>query len=272
MAMDAERVAYNPIMFGPGGAGQADGLGLGGGGFLGGIILASLLGRGNGLLGGNGAAAGADVVAGDIAAKVVALQNSTNIIDAIGLLGNEIQVGLNANNMNNANNFRALDNQICGVNQNLANLNFAQTIQNMNNTQAIQNQATANQIIAAENACAIKGLIQAESDATRSLVHAETDRIVALMNSNLIDDLRNELLQERRSRDNREIEINVTQTNQQTQQVLQNQMQQQGIIFANALNALGDQVNRAANSVVNVGSGTVAGGQTNSQANTKVNS
>ena len=255
-------------IYSPGGMGGFGGFG---GGGIGGLGLIGLIGI-NSFLGRDGLGTGVAGAAALGAGTTVLEQNVSNIREEIGTLGNEIQVAFSASNINNANNFRALDNQICGVNQNLANLNFAQTIQNMNNTQAIQNQATANQIIAAENACAIKGLIQAESDATRSLVHAETDRIVALMNSNLIDDLRNELLQERRSRDNREIEINVTQTNQQTQQVLQNQMQQQGIIFANALNALGDQVNRAANSVVNVGSGTVAGGQTNSQANTKVNS
>lgn len=260
MAMDAERVAYNPIMFGPGGAGQADGLGLGGGGFLGGIILASLLGRGNGLLGGNGAAAGADVVAGDIAAKVVALQNSTNIIDAIGLLGNEIQVGLNANNMNNANNFRALDNQLCGVNTNLSNLNFAQTIQNMNNTSAIQNQASGFQVINQENFCAVKELIHTDGDATRNLI-----------TQNLIDGLRAELALERRGRDQRETEINIINTATATQAQLQVQGQQQQQQFAQFANLVSDQLARQANSIVNLGTMT-ASGQTNSAAQTKVNS
>lgn len=265
MGMDSERVAYNPIMFGPGGTGQGDGLfGAGGGGLIGGLLLGTLLRGGTGGLFGGGVGAGvaaAEITAGDIAAKVVALQNSTNIIDAIGSLGNEIQVSLNAANMNNSNNFRGLDNQICGLNTNLSNLNFAQTIQNMNNTSAIQNQASGFQVINQENFCAVKELIHTDGDATRSLI-----------TQNLIDGLRAELALERRGRDQRETEITITNTNTQTQNVLQAQMQQQGIIFANALNALGDQVNRAANSVVNVGSGTVAGGQTNSQANTKVNS
>lgn len=186
-------------IYSPGGMGGFGGMGgLGGFGLVGLIGLNSFLGR-DGL--GVGAAGAAGLALGS--GTTVLEQNVSNIREEIGTLGNEMQVAFSAANINNANNFRALDNQICGVNQNLANLNFAQTIQNMNNTQAIQNQATANQIIAAENACAIKGLIQAESDATRQLVHAETDRVLALMNANLIDDLRNELLQERRSRDNR---------------------------------------------------------------------
>lgn len=260
MAMDAERVAYNPIMFGPGTTGQ-DGLGLGGGGLLGGLILGTLL-RGGGLFGaGTGAAAGAEVVAGDIAAKVVALQNTTNIIDAIGLLGNETQAAFNASNMNNSNNFRALDNRLCESEKSAIIAANAALVSGLQNTQSIKDQASAFQVINQENFCAVKELIHNDGDATR-----------ALITTNLIDGLRAELALERRSRDNREIEINVTQTNQQTQNQLQAQMQQQNQFLATMFNSLGDQVNRAANSVVNVGSGSVAGGQTNNQSATKVNS
>ena len=103
-------------------------------------------------------------------------------------------------------------------------------------------------------------------------VHADGDATRALINGIEMQNLRDALAAERRRSDQREVEINVTQTNQQTQQVLQNQFQQQSQSISSWLNALGDQVNRAANSVVNVGSGTVAGGQSNNQSATKVNS
>lgn len=79
------------------------------------------------------------------------------------------------------------------------------------------------------------------------------------------------LANERRGRDNREIEINVTQTNQQTQNQLQAQLQQQNQFSASMFNSLGDQVNRATNSVVNLG-GTILGNQDATQSNTKVKS
>ena len=108
--------------------------------------------------------------------------------------------------------------------------------------------------------CAVKQQINSDGDATR-----------ALITQNLIDDLRSQLGAERRGRDNREIEINVQNNATQTQQVIQQQQQQQTQFLASLFNGLGEQVNRATNSVINVGSGLVAGSQDNNQANTKVN-
>lgn len=247
-----------------GGAGYAGGLGggLGGFGLVGLIGLNSFLGRGG--LGGDGDFRGG-------AGTTVLEQNVSNIREEIGTLGNEMQVAFSASNINNANNFRALDNQICGINQNLSNLAYAQTLQGVQNTQSIKDQATANQIIAAENACAIKGLVQAEADATRQLVHAETDRVIALINATETQNLRDRILELTRHGERRETEINITNTATATQNQFQQQLQAQSQLFANGLNLLGDQIARQTNSIVNLGTMT-ASGQTNSAAQTKVNS
>lgn len=239
----------------------------GGMGGMGGFGLVGLIGL-NSFLGQNGFNNGLN---NGTTGTVVLEQNVANIREEIGALGNEFQTAINASNINNANNFRALDNQICGINQNLSNLSFAQTLQGVQNTQSIKDQATANQIIAAENACAIKGLVQAESDATRSLVHAETDRIIGLLNQTKIDDLREQLELERRGRRDREVEIQITNTATATQVQQQTQFQQQQQQFAQFANLVSDQLARQQNSIVNLGSMTGTG-QSNSAAQTKVNS
>lgn len=253
-----------------GGAGYGFGGGFGGIAPIGLIGLNTFLGGRGGFGDGFGNGPFPGVGAGVIG-STVAEQNISNIREEIGTLGNEMQVAFSAANINNANNFRALDNQICGINQNLSNLNYAQTLQGMQNTQSIKDQATANQIVAAENACAIKGLVQAEADNTRSLVHAETDRVIALINATETQNLRDRILELTRHGDRRETEINITNTATATQAQLQVQGQQQQQQFANFANLVSDQLARQANSIVNLGTMT-ASGQTNSAAQTKVNS
>lgn len=251
--------------------------GIGGLGLVGLIGLNSLWGGrggwGDGWGGGGFGPNGAGVVASTVADQNISefRKDVQGVNTTVESLGNELQGAINMSNMNNANNFRALDNQICGLNQNLANLNYAQTLQGFQNTQAIKDQATANQIIAAENACAIKGLIQAEADNTRSLVHAETDRVIALINANQTQDLRDRILELTRRGDNREIEINVQNTANATQNQMQAQLQQQRQELATFMNVVGDQLARQTNSIVNLGTMT-ASGQTNSASQTKVNS
>ena len=238
-----------------GGTDIVGGMGYGGG--FGGIAPIGLIGL-NTFLGGRGGFGGdAALNGGGIVASTVADQNVSElrkdvqgVNTTVEALGNEI-AGTFFNLTNNINtNFRGLDNQICGIDKTIMQGNFALSSQMSNFQHSVDNQF-----------CAIKSAIHADGDATR-----------ALITSNLIDGLRADLAGERRSRDNREIEINVTQTNQQTQTQLQAQLQSQNQFLASMFNSLGDQVNRAANSVVNVGSGTVAAPQSNNQANTKVNS
>jgi len=176
-------------------------------------------------------------------------------------LGNEIAQSQFNQTMDSNNNFRNLDNRLCDSEKSQLQSAYAQSLQAFQNTQAIQSQLSAMQTANDLQFCSVKQQINADGDATR-----------ALITQNLIDDLRSQLTAERRGRDNREIEINVSQTATQTQNQLQAQLQSQNQFLATMLNSLGDQVNRATNSVVNVGSGLVAGSQSNSNANTKVNS
>lgn len=176
-------------------------------------------------------------------------------------LGNEIAQSQFQQTMDSNNNFRNLDNRLCDSEKTQLQSAYAQSLQAFQNTQAIQSQLTAMQTASDLQFCAVKQQINADGDATRNLI-----------TQNLIDDLRSQLHAERRGRDNREIEINVSQNAIQTQAQLQAQLQNQNQYFSSLLGNLSDQVNRATNSVVQVGSGLVAGGQSNNQANTKVNS
>lgn len=249
-----------------GGAGYGFGGGFGGIAPIGLIGLNTFLGGRGGF--GNDGFGNGGINGGGFVASTVADQNVSELRkDVQGVnttvesLGNELQGAINASNMNNSNNFRNLDNQICGVEKTLLQQSYAQSLQAFQNTQAIQTQMSQFQTSNDKQFCAIENAIHADGDATRNLI-----------TQNLIDGLRAELAGERRGRDNREIEINIANTATNTQTQLQAQVQQQNQFLATMFNSLGDQVNRAANSVVNVGSGTVAGGQTNNQSNTKVNS
>lgn len=239
--------------------------GLGGG--IGGLGLVGLIGL-NSFLGNRGLDGFGAGVPGAVAGTTVLEQNVSELRkDVQGVnttvhqLGNEIQAALAQQTLGQTGEFRNLDNQICEVEKTALQTAHAASIQGMQNTQMLSNQLTAFQVSNDKEFCAIKSQINADGDATR-----------ALITQNLIDGLRNELLQERRGRENREIEINVQNNATQTQNQLQAQLQSQNQFLASMFNSLGDQVNRAANSVVNVGSGSVAGGQTSNQSNTKVNS
>lgn len=211
----------------------------------------------------NGGPNGAGIVASTVADQNISelRKDVQGVNTTVESLGNELQGAINASNMNNSNNFRNLDNQICGVEKTLLQQSYAQSLQAFQNTQAIQNQMSTFQHATDQQFCAVKQAIASDGDTTR-----------ALITQNLIDGLRAELASERRGRDNREIEINVQNNATQTQNQLQAQMQNQNQFIASLLGNLSDQVNRAANSVVQVGTGLVSGSQDNNQANTRVNS
>lgn len=243
-------------------AAYAGGLGggIGGLGLVGLIGLNSFLGRDglNGFGGTGGAIPGTTVLEQNVSElrKDVAGVNTT-----VEALGNELQGALAMQNLSQQAEFRNLDNRLCDSEKASMQMAYAQSLQAFQNTQAIQSQMTAFQVSNDKEFCAIKSQISSDGDETR-----------ALINSIEMQNLRDALATERRNRDNREIEINVNQTNQQTQNQLQAQLQSQNQFLSSMFNSLGDQVNRATNSVVNVG-GTLAGlGQSNNQANTKVNS
>lgn len=238
-----------------------------GGGFGGGFPLVGLLGVNNFLGGrggfgndgfsGNGAIPGTTVLEQNVSElrKDVAGVNTT-----VEALGNEIQGALAMQNLAQAGEFRNLDNRLCDSEKTALASAYAASLQAFQNTQAIQTQINGVQTSMDAQFCQVKNAIHIDGDSTR-----------ALINSIEMQNLRDALELERRGRSNREIEINISNTNQQTQNQLQAQLQAQSQIIANSLNLLGDQVNRAQNSIVNLG--TMAGtGQTNTNANTKVNS
>lgn len=214
------------------------------------IGLNTLFGRngfGNdGFVNGGGAIPGTTVMEQNVSElrKDVAGVNTT-----VEALGNEIANAHFQQTMDINNNFRNLDNRLCDNEKATMNMGFA-----------ISNQMSNFQHSVDTKFCNLETAIHADGDATR-----------ALINSIEMQNLRDALASERRNRDNREIEINVTQTNQQTQNQLQAQLQSQNQFLATMFNSLGDQVNRATNSVVNVGSGLVTSPQSNNNANTKVN-
>src|SRR6478609_2517670 len=240
--------------------GETDIVGGGGGygfGGFGGIAPIGLIGL-NTFLGGNGWGnngwGNGGPNGGGFVASTVADQNISELRkDVSGVnvtveaLGNELQGALNSSNMNNANNFRNLDNQICGVEKTLLQQSYAQSLQAFQNTQAIQNQMSSFQHATDQQFCSVKQQINADGDATR-----------ALITQNLIDGLRAELSGERRLRDNREIEINVQNTATATQSQLQAQLQQQQQQLATFMNVIGDQIARQTNSIVNLGTMTAS--------------
>lgn len=244
--------------------GEVDYVNTPGGGYgFGGIAPIGLIGL-NTLFGQNGFGNG---VRDGIAGTTVLEQNVSElrkdvqgVNTTVEALGNELQGAIfNLNNGIQAN-FRTLDNQICGIDKTVMQTAYQQSLQAFQNTQSIQNQMTAFQVANDKEFCAIKSQINADGDATR-----------ALITSNLIDGLRAELAGERRGRDNREIEINVSNTANATQAQLQAQLQQQQQQLATFMNVIGDQISRQTNSIVNLGSMT-GSGQSNSAAQTKVNS
>lgn len=161
------------------------------------------------------------------------------------ILGNEIAGMFAQQNLAFTGEFRNIDNQVCALDKTVMQGNFALSNQMSNFQHAMDRQT-----------CDILQAVHADGDATR-----------ALITQNLIDELRHQNQELRRHSDNREIEININNTNQQMQAQLQNQTQ----LFASMFGTLSDQVNRATNSVVNLGT-MVGSGQTATQSNTKVNS
>lgn len=247
--------------YGYGGLGGFGGLGL-----VGLIGLNSFLGNqwgnnwGNGFGGPFGAAAvgaGTTVAEQNLSELRKDVQGVNTTVEA---LGNELQGALATQNLNQAGEFRNLDNRLCDSEKTTMQGFFAVQTQALMNTQAIKDQLTAQGQVIAQNFCEVKEAIHADGDATR-----------ALINQIEMQNLREALELERRGRQFREVEINVNQTNQQTQTQLQAQLQSQTQFFANALNMLGDQINRQTNSMINLGTMT-GNAQTATNANTKVNS
>lgn len=243
-------IAGNPLAGGYGG--------LGGAGFapFGLFGLIGLNSR-NGLFGGGDGNSGTTVLEQNVSELRKDVQGVNTTVEA---LGNELQGALAMQNLSNAGEFRNLDNRLCASEKEALQSAFALSTQGYQNTQAVKDLVTAFQTQTNMQFCEISRQINADGDATR-----------ALINQNEVNNLRDQLNAERRGRDAREFEINVTQTNQQLQNQMQAQFQSQNSFLQNAFGVFGDQLNRANNSIVAVGSTLTGQSQTASQANTKVN-
>lgn len=228
--------------------------GFGGAGGLGGVGLVGLIGL-NSFLGGRGGLGGVDGTTGNVVAdqNVSELRKDVQgVATTVMGLGNELQSAIFNQTMAQMAQFTNVNDNIMNASKENALLAKDAVIAGLVNTQVIKEQAGAIQAANLENFSEIKQLINADGDATR-----------ALINQNLIDGLREDLGRERRGRDAREIEINISNSNQQSQNQIQNLTNQ----LAVSLNSLGDQIARNTNSVIAVGS-TISG---TSQAANPVN-
>lgn len=159
-----EKIAYSPMA-----VGATDGSGFGGSGILGLIALISLL-RNNGILGNEGAAAGGNVLAGDIAAQVVSLQNSADLKGLIQNVESQLQLAMqNQSNDLNAQ-FNAIQQAMCTSEVNALKASYESTISQLNSTnnimnkigdetQAVQAQMTAFQVSNDRQFCAVDNKI-----------------------------------------------------------------------------------------------------------------
>ncbi len=248
---------------GMGGSGFGFGDGFGGGGILSGILLASLLGRRG--FGGDDNCKDNDNLAGNVASKVVDLQNSANlrqevagVATSVAALGNDLKGALAQQTLGQANEFRNLDNQICAAEKAAITASFEARIAALQSTNEIKSDINMLSVKTDAQTCEILRAINADGDATR-----------ALINVNTVNDLRDELLRERRRSDSREIEINVTQTNQQLQNQMQAQFQAQRDDADRRFSALFSQVAKSGQDIIAVGSLLNGTTQTASPVNVK---
>lgn len=229
--------------------------GLGGVGLVGLIGLNSLFGRGG--VGGFGDGTTGSVVADQNVSEL--RKDVQGVATTVMSLGNEIQGAIFNQTMAQMAQFTNVNDQIMNSSKENALLAKDAVIAGLLNTQSLKEQAGAIQAVNLENFSEIRQLINTDGDATR-----------ALINQNLIDGLREELTRERRGRDARELEINISNTNQQTQNQLQSQLQSQNNVFANMLNPIVEQLSRQTQGIVNLGTMT-GNSQAQTSANTKVN-
>lgn len=160
---------------------------------------------------------------------------------------------------------RAIDMAICDVKANVKDALYATAIQAERNTNDIKTQAQAFQIA---------------NDRKFDEISREGERntalILAKINQDKIDDLRDSLHLERRRVDARELEINVTNSNTSIQQQLQAQAQQQQqkqmedrFAHDRKFDLLFAQVAKASQDIINVGGLMVGSSNTANPTNIK---
>ena len=238
-----------------------DGLGLGGGGLIGGLILGSLLRNNGNLLGGDGsgAALGATL-------RNPPEQNQANmdLMAAIGAVDKATAVSTAAMEASQANQTIAFTNSLNGLAQGLSmRVDNVKDVVNQNSVALMQGQNAIQQNVM-ENRYELSKDISSDGEKTRALI---TQQYEATLNRQLGE--ANAALIELRSRADlaeRTRGIEVTTTNNINQMQQQQQQQQQYGQLANLIWGLSQNI-RSDNAAINVGSGT----QTANPSNTNTN-
>lgn len=153
---------------------------------------------------------------------------------------------------------RNLSDAICSAKEQSAAQAYAAAIQAANNMQAIKDQATAFAIVndkRFDDLAAQASAIAAEQAAASV---AQTAAIIAKLNQTEIDQLRDQLNESRRGRDNDNIHISIQNSNAQAQAQLQAQLQSQKDEFKSLFSVLSAQVAKSNQDIINVG-GLMAG-------------
>jgi len=155
--------------------------GLGSGGIIEGVLLASILGRrGGGLFGGDGGSP--DLDASGIAAKVVELQNSANIRAEVAESEADILAALQAQSAGLTQQHFAIASSLADINKNAVVAALEAKIATLQSTNEITSNITALSVKTDMQHCQTLQAINADGDATR-----------ALINVNTVNDLRDEL-------------------------------------------------------------------------------
>lgn len=243
--------------------GGMGGLGLGGnneGGLLMGLLFGSILGNrnGGGLFGGNNNGGSGDLDAAGIAAKVVELQNSSNLREQVAGLGTEISNSFNLQNLGIQAQFNQVDQAIAA--STLANALAAKEAE-------INALKTAN--VLQTNIESLSTKSDAQFSATLQAIANDGAATRALINANEMANLRDQLDSERRSRVARETEISITNNNINTNAQFQAQAQiqtQRDFDNTRRFDFLFNQIQTAVatNSNINIGN---AGATTNGVQN-----
>lgn len=151
---------------------------------------------------------------------------------------------------------RSLASAICDAEKTNLQQFYAAAIQSANNTQAIKDQATAFAIVNDKR-----------FDDLAAAGVAQTAAILAKINQTEIDNLRDQLLETRRGRDNREIEISINNSNAQSQAQVQAQFQAQNDLLFRKFVDLDNQINNTKQGIINLGTMVASGTQSTAATN-----
>lgn len=233
------------------------GTGYGGfGGGIGGVGLVGLIGL-NSFLGRNGIDGNGAGIAGTTVLEQNVSDLRKDVADngkEIHVLGNEVAGMFATQNLAFSGEFRNLDNQICNAEKAAMTAAFESRLAALQSTNEIKSDISLLSVKTDAQTTAILQAINADGDATR-----------ALITTNQINDLRDQLAAERRGRDRDGIEISINNSNAQAQAQIQTQRFENERRF----DALFNQVAKASQDIINVGGILTGVSQTANPVNVK---